>query len=73
MKAEIKQVGTQQFGQAKKEPKASDGGAKAPASKAAPKKAAPKPQAPKKKMWDKPVGQGSMPTPFASKFESPLD
>lgn len=31
MKAEIKQVGTQQFGQAKKEPKASDGGAKAPA------------------------------------------
>ncbi|CAB4264929.1 unnamed protein product [Prunus armeniaca] len=51
LKAE-KQVGTQLFGQAKKEPaisKASDGGAKAPASKAAPKKAASKPQAPKKK------------------------
>lgn len=48
-----KQVGTQLFGQAKKEPaisKASDGGAKAPASKAAPKKAASKPQAPKKKV-----------------------
>ncbi|PQP93415.1 hypothetical protein Pyn_13141 [Prunus yedoensis var. nudiflora] len=49
MKAEIKQVGTRQLGQAKQEPKASDGGAKAPASKAGPKKAAPKPQAPKKK------------------------
>ncbi|KAL7260603.1 hypothetical protein ACSBR1_006295 [Camellia fascicularis] len=39
-----KPVGTQLFGQAKKEPavKSSDGASKGPASKAAPKKAAPK-------------------------------
>lgn len=53
MKAE-RGVGTQLFGQAKKEPavaKAGDGGAKIPASKAAPKKAAAKPApAPKKKV-----------------------
>ncbi|KAK4758793.1 hypothetical protein SAY87_020094 [Trapa incisa] len=50
LKAEKPAVGTQLFGQAKKEPasKASDNGAKS-SSKAAPKKAAPKPQEPKKK------------------------
>ncbi|OWM75817.1 hypothetical protein CDL15_Pgr009461 [Punica granatum] len=47
-----KSVGSQLFGQAKKEPaaKASDGGTKS-SSKAAPKKAAPKPQEPKKKLF----------------------
>lgn len=52
MKAE-RQVGTQLFGQAKKEPAvAKAGDAKAPASKATPKKAAaePKSPAPKKKV-----------------------
>lgn len=48
MKAKV-QLGSQLFGQGKKEPavaKAADGGAKAPASKAAPKKAAAAPKAP---------------------------
>lgn len=50
LKAE-KPVGTQLFGQAKKEPaaKAIDGVAKS-SSKAVPKKVAPKPQEPKKKV-----------------------
>lgn len=49
MKAE-KPVGTQLFGQTKKEPaKGSEGTAKAPSSKAPSKKAAQKPQEPAKK------------------------
>jgi hypothetical protein len=49
-----KPVGTQLFGQAKKQdpaPKAGDNATKAPASKAGAKKAAPKPQEPKKKVY----------------------
>lgn len=51
MKSE-KPVGTQLFGQVKKEPaaKASDGGSKTTGSKQASKKAAQKPQEPKKKV-----------------------
>lgn len=49
VKAE-KAVGTQLFGQVKKEPAKADATAKAPASKPAPKKAAQKPQEPKKKV-----------------------
>ena len=47
-----KPVGTQLFGQAKKEaaPKASDGVSKGPASKSAPKKAPQKPQESKKRV-----------------------
>ncbi|CAK9184284.1 unnamed protein product [Ilex paraguariensis] len=45
-----KPIGTQLFGQVKKEPaKTGDASSKAPASKSAPKKAAPKAQEPKKK------------------------
>ena len=48
-----KSVGTQLFGQAKKDPapKAADTATKAPASKSGAKKAAPKPQEPKKKVY----------------------
>lgn len=49
LKAEKPAVGTQLFGQAKKEPAKADGASKSTGSKPASKKAAQKPQEPKKK------------------------